>query len=670
MGKYTAEEWRMAADDLRPRIDEYLRMKGIDIGPGGKKPFLCLNPDHNDRHPSMSLDSRRHRVHCFPCKASYDLFDLIGMDYNLQDNNERLEKAMELFNYHSTGKPENRKEASTVAAKPEEKKRDLVVYFKRCRGHLKDTSYWANRGLSLEVLERHMVGYDPEFMTKDHDGNLVKWPMMIFPTGNYSCNARHTDPNAVKDDRYRKRGDSHIFNAPALRKAQDPIFVVEGEIDALSIEEAGGVAIALGGMNDTGAVMRALQELEGVKPAQPLIIALDHEKEPDKAAKVEEAIKALEEGLDKLGITHYRSQPQGEYKDANEALMADRESFTQAVQSAIHMKDQAAEEAREDYFQRYQVANYMQKFLDGITASVNTPCTSTGFKELDQVLDGGLYEGLYIIGAISSLGKTTLVTQIADQIAASGRDVLIFSLEMARAELISKSISRHTLQGAFDKGYSTNLAKTARGITDGKRYDGYNTKEQELIREAMKSYSAYSDHIFIVEGVGDIGVNKIREMVEAHILYTGGKWTTDERGERILEGGSRPVVVVDYFQIMAPYSERMSDKQNTDKAVLELKRISRDYKLPLIGISSFNRMNYNEAVSMEAFKESGSIEYSSDVLIGLQLKGAGEKNFNPLEEKKKNPREVELIILKNRNGKVGDRVQYKYYPLFNYFKEA
>ena len=44
--------------------------------------------------------------------------------------------------------------------------------------------------------------------------------------------------------------------------------------------------------------------------------------------------------------------------------------------------------------------------------------------------------------------------------------------------------------------------------------------------------------------------------------------------------GESPVVIIDYLQILAPYSERATDKQNTDKAVMELKRISRDYKIP------------------------------------------------------------------------------------------
>ena len=72
---------------------------------------------------------------------------------------------------------------------------------------------------------------------------------------------------------------------------------------------------------------------------------------------------------------------------------------------------------------------------------------------------------------------------------------------------------------------------------------------------------------------------------------------------------------------------------------------------------------------MEAFKESGSIEYGSDVLIGLQFKGAGESNFDTMAAKRKDPREIELVILKNRNGATGNKINMEFYPLFNYFKE-
>ena len=169
----------------------------------------------------------------------------------------------------------------------------------------------------------------------------------------------------------------------------------------------------------------------------------------------------------------------------------------------------------------------------------------------------------------------------------------------------------------------------------------------------MTRYGEYAGRLFIAEGVGDIGVTAIRERIARHIDMTG----------------KTPLVIVDYLQIIAPYNERATDKQNMDKAVLELKRISRDFKLPVIAVSSLNRMSYGQRISMEAFKESGAIEYSSDVLIGLQLRGAGEAAFDPTEAKKKNPRQIEAVILKNRNGRVGEKIEFEYYPMFNYFTE-
>jgi replicative DNA helicase len=154
--------------------------------------------------------------------------------------------------------------------------------------------------------------------------------------------------------------------------------------------------------------------------------------------------------------------------------------------------------------------------------------------------------------------------------------------------------------------------------------------------------------------MGDIGAAQIRDIAETHINVTGNK----------------PVIVIDYLQILAPQEPRGSDKQNTDKTVFELKRLSRDFKIPIIPISSLNRENYTTAINMSAFKESGAVEYSSDVLLGLQLMGAGKDGFDVNVEKKKDPRQIELKILKNRNGATGDSVYFNYYPKFNYFKET
>lgn len=291
----------------------------------------------------------------------------------------------------------------------------------------------------------------------------------------------------------------------------------------------------------------------------------------------------------------------------------------------------------------------------------------TGIKCLDSLLDGGIYAGLFVIGAIPSLGKTSFILQIADNIAAGGCDVLLFSLEMSRHELTARTYSRLTAIAAKKRDSETiEGALTAARILSGSLCD------VDKITDAVKADTA-GEHIFISQGVGNIGYKEIRAAVEYHKAIRG----------------VYPVVMVDYMQILAPEDEHATDKQNIDKAAMELKRLSRDTNRPVILVSSFNRENYNAPVSMASFKESGSIEYSADVLIGLQYafmellpgeSGTGKDSKRAAritqEREKIDKREegsaplvVEAKILKNRAGRRG-RVFMGYYPEYNWYIDS
>lgn len=577
---------------------------------------------------------------CFSCNAGGDIFDLYGAINGTTDHNEQLRGLSEMYgiqvaSYRSTAQedfsPEYQNHAKneqythnsihtsvyTQADPPQQT--DYTDFFLQAHKAVEQTDYWKRRGLSKETVDRFKLGYVAEWRHPKAPKAPAS-PRLIIPTSPYSYLARDTRETIPEEQRaYSKSkvGSIQLFNKKALQTATKPIFIVEGELDALSIIEVGGEAVALGTTTKSKAL---IELLKAQAPAQALIIALDNDEAGQRASR------ELTEGLQGLNIPCYSFNPCGQYKDANESLQRDRQALAIAVEEAEHLQDEEAQAQKEAYLKN-STAHYLQSFVNGIADSVDTPYIPTGFKKLDSVLDGGLYEGLYIVGAISSLGKTTIITQIADQIAQAGTDVLIFSLEMARAEIMAKSISRHTLQSVLATGGDIRNAKTARGITTGKRYIDYSQTERDLINSSIMEYSKYAQNIYISEGVGDIGAEQIRETVQKHILFTG----------------KTPVVIIDYLQILAPYSERATDKQNTDKAVMELKRISRDYKTPVIGISSFNRANYREAVTMEAFKESGAIEYSSDILIGLQLKGAGKKDFDANEAKRKTPERLSLL---------------------------
>lgn len=625
----TRDEAKRAAHE---RMAWYLQsVKGVQ---SLERAFRCLNPAHEDRNPSMHFDRQRNRVKCFACGESYDVFDLVRMDEGLTDMRRVFDRTYEILGFE-------------VGEKAQASHRE-DDYLRKARERIGQTDYPARRGIGEVVVRRMGLGFDPAFSTKAGDGQYTKWQALVLP-GSDGVVLRNTQTDARKNDRIRKRGKPGLYNVEALRE-KGPVFVVEGEFDCLSVLEAGAQAVALGSVANVRLLLGTLDAMQNPvgerAHAQPLLIAMDNDTSGEKARD------ALLAGLEARGIAAQVVQIAEGYNDPNEALCADRNAFVEAVQSARDVEARARERARERYLQTCAGA-HVQAFVDRIAGSADTPAYSTGFAQVDAALDGGLFEGLYILGAITSLGKTTFAMQVADQIAMQGQDVLVFSLEMARSELMAKSISRLTSQHCLEIGDDIRLAKTTRGIMAGKRYRQYSPEEMACIQGAVKEYMGYADRLFIQEGIGDIGPVQVRRTVETHVEVTG----------------NRPVVLVDYLQILAPYSDRMSDKQNTDRAVLELKRISRDFELPVIGISSFNRQNYTSPVKMESFKESGAIEYSSDVLLGLQLRGAGTEDFDVTEEKARNPRAIELKVLKNRNGVVGESVAFEYYAMFNMFRE-
>lgn len=651
-----------AKEYVKNQLRSYLAHLGVDDG----RPFICMNPEHPDRNASMSYDKRRNKVHCFGCGADYDTFDLYGANAGISNKKELFAEVYRYFgitltaetgenpNAHDAHKaPREQATQTTVDIRPKSSAqastdmsmyREFSVYRNNLHASTDAVAYLVQRGLSSSTWEAHGIGYIPEFKTKTDSGEPVSWRVLCIPSDGGSYTARNIDPS-TENNRIRKRGRSKLYNTKALDSGA-PVFVVEGEFDVLSFSEIGYLSVGLGSTANIHTFVSAVRGRTG-----KLLLALDSDSGGRRATD------ALACELVSERVPFAVVDVNGDYKDPNERLVRDRNGFMDDVRRAYETHDAQEEHDAQSTcistapasYRSTSAAGFLQEFLGGISARVDTPYISTGFPHMDEILDGGLYEGLHVLGAISSLGKTTFVLQLCDRIARHGTDVLFFSLEMARTELMAKSISRET----FEISREPTLAKTTRGITTASRHGTYCDRERDIISQALSAYRTYASNLFIHEGCADVGTRAIRTAVETHLAETG----------------CVPVVVIDYLQLLSPHNPRATDKQNMDKSVMELKRISRDYKAVVFAISSFNRQNYKESVTMEAFKESGAIEYSSDVLIGMQAKGAGTPSFDIDKAKLRNPREVELRILKNRNGAAGGVLSYQYYPLFNFFAE-
>lgn len=520
------------------------------------------------------------------------------------------------------------------------------------------------REIAPSVIEKYKIGYDPAGL----DGFCAAHPeikpmgraageyRLIFPFLDGEGRARYfigeiwnRREELEKDKRpakyaFPKGLKKPIWNEHYLTSTNPPpvIFITEGIYDALSIESAGGHAVALMG---TG-TKRMAALIKNHHPAAALVIC------PDQDTPGQEAGRRLEKDLHNAGAESVAirfdaavKRPDGTpCKDCNEEATADPAAFTESIK---HMERELLNQGQseEDAYDLQSGTNALARLWVEAGYRRTHPALPTGLHDLDEALDGGLFPGLYVIGAPSSLGKTTFCLQIADHIASQGQDVLIFSLEMGAAELAAKSISRLAF---IEEGIK---APTTRRILSGAWMDPLDP----IVESAMEKYRTFCDRLHIIEGTGKTGIPTIRKWAETH---------------RRLKGAA-PVIVVDYLQIIYPEDPRMDTRTQVETALTELRVISRDLGTPVMAISSINRAAYGKAMSMESFKESGKIEFSADVLIGLQYTGAENAREQDIEERREmaakgEPIAVDAVILKNRNGRQA-KVELATIPKWNAF---
>ena len=560
-----------------------------------------------------------------------------------------------------------------------------MEFYKRASENISNTDYFKRRGLSEEVIKHFMLGYAENWRHPKAiaEGKRVPpSPRAIIPVGPSCYLARDTRKNEDIPEQNRQYVKQRVGTIKSLylknSATSDPrntIIVTEGELDAISVWQAGGNPLALCSISNKNLLIDLIHQ----HPNKKWILALDNDNAGKKASK--EIVEALKQDKGKeyqvFTINLYKN-----CKDANEILQLNPAYLQATVQEAMSDPEGMEYRGASD-------ATALRGYYDEILDPERGKCYPTGFRDLDKELGGGLYSGLYTLGAISSLGKTTFILQIENNLAKQGQDVLFFSLEMSRNELIAKSISKFSALKSLEKNGNTDNASTQRQVMSGYLYKKYTHEQRDILFEACKEYEQISTHIYTIEGNFDYTVQDIQARVQKHIKATGKK----------------PVVFVDYLQILGLDDEipdksngrprNYTDKQKADRIVSTLKRMSRDLDVPVIVVSSFNRESYTQPVSMASFKESGGIEYSCDVLIGLQYMGMdydSEKDGDPdaQGQKKKGgrykrimeliakinedvkegrPGPVQCKLLKNRNGARGQSVYFQFFPRYNLYTE-
>lgn len=708
----------------------------------------------------MSYDQKRKILHCFSCGASYDLIDLVQLEGHARTCKDAISYLANLYEGKelpvgfNAGAPGTMKDYRSIVesglAEQTEEDKALLNNFLISRGFtdakIREAIINTYRLFIKSFEETYYFSVDAgkiNFYENKEDASRhpgyksekVALKRVIIPQRNYledrliynSFNARlipgtvkATTPglaealDSYKKARYRKPSGATflLFDNMQLLTlgtgAPITIYITEGELDSMSLtasiyeynlahpnERVNAWSIALAG-SSTALIINKLKAFTEQQRANFNFIILTDNDSQGNTFK-----EQIEQGLKELGVFSYSPKLYEALgvKDYNEAYSNNEraELLEAVIKYATNPKSIAEEETRKQkeeerqaYINSKSAYNFLLAFKEDIKTSERLSPTPTGFNNLNNLFKGGIPKGLLTIGALTSLGKTTFILQLADQLAQLGdSDILYFTLEMSKEELISKSISRLTFLEAYRKTKNleeaSKQAKNNLSILQGNRYKYYSEEEKALIDKAFSDYSSFAKRIYFIDSVatGGIDINEIEKIILEHIEKTGRK----------------PIVFLDYLQIIKSPDFHLSDKQATDFNISALKRISAKNSLLIIAISSLNRASYCEKVDLNSFKESGAVEYTNDILIGLnfsklyeieeeqateegrkRLKEQGllttkeEINQNKLKaliklEKKARPRKITLEVLKNRNGETGGTISFYYYPGANTYLE-
>lgn len=313
----------------------------------------------------------------------------------------------------------------------------------------------------------------------------------------------------------------------------------------------------------------------------------------------------------------------------------------------------------------------------------------TGFPQLDNVLDGGFAAGMHVLGAASSMGKSTFVLQLIDNVLENNLSlpeeqrihIILAAEEMTAKEIVAKQISLHT--------YTDPRTKWRKEHTDWQHLDAnYVRQEEEYFLRVARTASELLDFGF-QESIKDdewavqetaakhvAQLDKYLTILDVNSVGADAEWDIDTIVKYVVDYATtyncKPLVVLDYLQIIPvpDIMQNASDKQQTDYKVRTVRKLAAQHDLPVLVVSSVSRAGYDVPFTMAAYKESGSIEYSATTLLGLQLAGVEyTKIYNPIKAKSAYIRKMQLVVLKQRYGQLSEPLWFDFLPKYNNFVE-
>lgn len=579
---------------------------------------------------------------CHGCKSKgepkykYDVFDLYQYRYGVNF----ATAVRELAEKHGIKIPPDnarnrqksdfkKKEYKTLvteknATQGEIKQKDFTEYYNICRARMTEpdaAAYLQSRGITQETAAAYWIGYDPQ---SDPAQSNHPCKRIIIPTTAGHFVARSINPATPKAYKAMnpKGAIPGIFNYKVLYTQEvQTVFITEGAFDALSILQAGAPAIALNSTANADLLINLLSE----KPTKAtLILCLDND---DTGRKATAALQTKLQSIKAIYTTVDNSFFNGT-KDANEALIKDRE----ALQESIMFEQAAAEERRyqeeqkrkqeEEARKRRTGAEMVDNFLQAIQSKKYKP-TPTGIKVIDNAIGGGfIKDQVILLGAAPAAGKTAITQWIFETMAGNGQDCLYLNLEMSKDQMLSRSIARIAAQA----GEPLKPTEIMQG------YKWTEQQHQTVIKAAEEYKEKIAPHLIYNPDTVTPELDSILQYINAE-------------AERATQA---PIVIIDYLQLVRG-KEREDETQTIKRAMAEFKNFAVKYNTIVFCIMAQNRTaNKSGKVIQEAGRDTSALEYGADLQLALVYTECLENDKNKDDLTDEERRRVTLAISKGR----------------------
>ncbi|HET7688930.1 MAG TPA: DnaB-like helicase C-terminal domain-containing protein [Nocardioidaceae bacterium] len=275
----------------------------------------------------------------------------------------------------------------------------------------------------------------------------------------------------------------------------------------------------------------------------------------------------------------------------------------------------------------------------------------TGFTPLDEHLSGGFRSGdLILLGGAQGLGKTTLMMQIARNIARAGRAVLVFSYEHDQQASLIRLVALEAGMVGGAEAPSVQRIRQSFEATDGMGHGlAERLSDTDGGAEAIEIVREYAERLVVHRSTGSsTGLEVINETIQKVRADTG----------------QPPMVVVDYLQKVPTPGDKLDENDRITKVVEGLKDLALDHDIPIVAVVASDKegIGGGKRMRINHFRGTSALGYEADTILVLNNKAdivARHHLVYNLQNVDEYQRWAVMSIEKNRNGLAGIDMEFR-----------